>query len=296
MEYQISLSGGMGSTVTALAAHYYGLQYQLVFADTLIEDSDLYRFLIDTVSVCEGFSRQFHRHLSGMLAKVPEAERDLPCRREKLADLATEICGDAERFVWLQDGRTPWEVYADVRFIGNTRKAQCSTKLKGNPVSQHVQYWSEPTDPLVLGMDIGEQDRIDRAARRWAPRPVVSLLNQYRIPKTDYGKWLDYYGIGRPRLYDYGFSHNNCGGFCCKAGQKQFANLYHSMPERYRWHEEQMEQTMAAIGYTAKPFLREVVNGETQYMTLKEYRGQLEDDLFVAPEYGEEGCGCFTDD
>jgi len=254
MKYQISFSGGLGSAVTALIAYEQGLDFNLIFADTLIEDDDLYRFL-----------------------------------REVASAVGKEI-------VWLQDGRTPWDVYRDKRWIGNTRTAHCSTELKSKPIAEWIEANAAPNDPLVLGMDMGEQDRIDRAASKWAPRPVVSLLNQYRVPKTEYQSMLDRYGIRKPRLYDMGFSHNNCGGFCCKAGQKQFANLYFAMPERYQWHEQQMEKTMAEIGPTAKPFLREVVKGETQYLTLKDWRHRLENDLFAAPEHGEEGCGCFTDD
>ena len=45
MTYQISFSGGMGSAVSALVAlESGGLEFNLIFADTLIEDEDLYRF------------------------------------------------------------------------------------------------------------------------------------------------------------------------------------------------------------------------------------------------------------
>ena len=49
--YQISFSGGMGSAVSALVAHEKGLEFNLIFADTLIEDEDLYRFNGDIARV-----------------------------------------------------------------------------------------------------------------------------------------------------------------------------------------------------------------------------------------------------
>jgi 3'-phosphoadenosine 5'-phosphosulfate sulfotransferase (PAPS reductase)/FAD synthetase len=48
--YNISLSGGLGSAVSALAAHRNGLPFRLIFADTRMEDADLYRFVNDVAS------------------------------------------------------------------------------------------------------------------------------------------------------------------------------------------------------------------------------------------------------
>lgn len=252
--YQISFSGGMGSAITALIAYEKELDFNLIFADTLIEDEDLYRFI-----------------------------------REIAEAVSKEI-------IWLQDGRTPWDVYVDKRWIGNTRTAHCSEELKTKQVRTWLEENTNQGDPLVLGMDITEQDRIDRAAKKWEPRPVISLLNEYRVGRHQHEEILKRYGIQRPRLYGMGFLHNNCGGFCCKAGQEQFARLYEFMPERYKWHEQEMERVISDIGPTAKPFLRKAESGELQYLTLKEYRTQyLEDDNYQPPLFGESGCGCFTE-
>ena len=43
----ISLSGGLASTANALLAHEMGEPFMMWFADTTIEDDDLYRFLYD---------------------------------------------------------------------------------------------------------------------------------------------------------------------------------------------------------------------------------------------------------
>lgn len=49
----ISLSGGLASAASAIIAHEEGLRYDLVFADTLIEHPDLYRFLRDLSSALQ---------------------------------------------------------------------------------------------------------------------------------------------------------------------------------------------------------------------------------------------------
>jgi len=254
MTYQISFSGGMGSAVSALLAYEKDLDFNLIFADTLIEDEDLYRFNKD-------------------IAKAVGKE-----------------------IITLTDGRTPWDVYIDKRWIGNTRTAHCSTELKTKPVKAWLDKNAAPDDPLVLGMDMSEQDRIDRAAKNWTPRPVVSLLNKFQVWRPEFDLILNRYSIRKPRLYSQGYEHNNCGGFCCKAGLVQLERLYRTNPERYAYHEDQMERALTEIGSTARPFLRQVTDGETEYLTLKTFRQRLESGTAELPMFDVAGCGCFTDD
>ena len=107
---------------------------------------------------------------------------------------------------------------------------------------------------------------------------------------------LKRHGIAKPRLYKLGYEHNNCGGFCVKAGQVQFERLYRTMPERYKWHEKQMIIATDAIGPTAKPFLRMTVGGELKYIDLKEFREHLEAGTAELDMFAGAGCGCFTDE
>lgn len=250
--YQISFSGGKGSAVSALIALENGLAFNLLFADTRIEDEDLHRFNADVAKAC------------------------------------------GRPIITLTDGRTPWDVYVDKRWIGNTRTAHCSTELKTKPVKAWLDANAAPDDPLVLGMDWAEMDRIERAALAWTPRPVVSLLNKFKVYRWQHESILARHGIAPPRLYAQGYEHNNCGGFCCKAGQGQFARLLASNPSRFAHHESEMERAMDAIGETARPFLRVTVGGSLQYMTLREFRHYVEaggqTDMFSPA-----GCGCFTD-
>lgn len=253
--YFISSSGGIGSAISAIIAKERGLPFELVFADTLIEDEDLYRFL---------------NQIAGAVGKPIH---------------------------WLKDGRDPWQVFVDRKFIGNTRKAHCSELLK----TTQVQRWADARDPsrlspIVLGMDWSELDRIERAVDLWHPRPVVSLVNDFGVRRPIWSHILDRYGIKRPRLYDFGYPHNNCGGFCVRAGLKQFATLLETMPDRFRWHEERQAWAMSLIGPTARPFLRWNVDKTTHYLTLRQFRelyqaGRIEVDPY---DYG--GCGCFVDE
>lgn len=252
MTLQLSSSGGNGSAVSALLAYENGLDFNLLFADTRIEDEDLYRFNMDVAAAVK---------------KEP---------------------------VILTDGRTPWDVFIDHRFIGNSRMAKCSGELKTKPIMRWLKKNANPADPMVLGLGWEEADRIERAEARWSPRPVISLLKQYRVFRWQYEGILKRHGLKQGRLYDVGFVHNNCGGFCVKAGQGQFERLLRWHPERYDYHEKEMERAMAAIGPTAKPFLKMTTNGAVRYVTLREFREYIQGGGQVEM-FSEAGCGCFTD-
>lgn len=252
-KYIISSSGGLGSAISALICHMHKLDYEMVFADTLIEDEDLYRFLHDIERVT------------------------------------------GKEIVWLKDGRTPWDVFIDNKFIGNSRIAHCSQELKTATIFKCMNENCQPSDKPVLGMDMSEIDRIERAQKNWHPREVVSLLNNFRIWRHQYDAILKHFGLTKPRLYELGFPHNNCGGFCVRAGLKQFATLLKWFPKRFLFHENEEQRAIAAIGPTARPFLRYSENYKTEYITLREFRQLVEKGLFKPKLYEASGCACFVD-
>ncbi|QWY83197.1 putative PAPS reductase protein [Rhizobium phage RHph_X2_24] len=254
MKYWISTSGGLGSAISCLLAYENGLDFEMIFADTLIEDEDLYRFIWE---------------------------------------IALKI---NKPLIYLRDGRTPWQVFIDRKFIGNSRTAHCSQILKTNMVRDHLDRNAAPGDQLVLGMDLSELDRIERAQHNWTPRPVMSLLNEFKCWRPKWDEILARYGIRKPRLYEYGFPHNNCGGMCVRGGLKQFATLLMYFRDRYLWHEEQQEIAMSAIGPKAKPFLRKTINKQEFYMTMRGFRLLYEAGIIQVDPYDYGGCACFVDE
>jgi len=252
----VQFSGGVGSWGAAgRAIERFGVDnVTLLFADTMIEDDDLYRFL-------------------------DEATADLGVPLTRLAD-----------------GRNPWEVFRDVKFIGNTRIDPCSRVLKRDLLRDWIDEHCDPTDTLVvLGIDWTEDHRLHRAAPRWEPFELwAPLCDEPYIDKVDLIDELRSKGINVPRLYEMGFPHNNCGGFCVKAGQAQFKKLLDLMPERYLRHEQEEARTIAIIG-SEVAILRDRRGGETKPMTLRTFRERLgvDDTDFDAEEWG--GCGCAID-
>ena len=250
----VQMSGGVGSFLAAqrAIARFGQENVVLLFADTLIEDEDLYRFLDDS-----------------------SAALGVPITR-------------------IADGRTPWEVFRDVRYLGNTRIDPCSKVLKRELLRKWIDDNCDPTSTVVaLGIDWTESHRFERAAPRWLPWELwAPLCDEPLIDKADTPAALAALGIELPRLYKLGFPHNNCGGFCIKAGQAQFKLLHEKMPERYAECEAQEESLRSLLGDVA--ILRDRRGGTTKPLTLRRFREEYIGTSKVdADEWG--GCGCAID-
>jgi 3'-phosphoadenosine 5'-phosphosulfate sulfotransferase (PAPS reductase)/FAD synthetase len=192
----------------------------------------------------------------------------------------------------LQDGRTPWDVFGDKKYQGNTRTAHCSSELKTKVFRKYLVDSELYATTIVFGFDWTETHRHDRAVKNWYGWDVWSPLTEAPyLSRDDVFNELNRYGIEVPRLYNLGFVHNNCGGFCVKAGQAHFKRLLTEMPDRYLHHEEQQEKLMLAVP-NVRPFLRVTINGKLNYLTLKQFRLYVESENNI-DEFDFGGCGCF---
>lgn len=217
--------------------------------------------------------------------------------------------------VRLRDGRDPWDVFVDEEYIGNSRTAPCSRILKTDLIEKNLHLFAAPTDPIVIGFSFDEDERHLRAAKRWAPRPVRSLIAERRLSGQAVEELVcGRYGIKKPRLYEMGFPHNNCSGACPRAGQGQFALLLDRRPAVYAKAEQRNEwarriitarakMRIAAGTYKGKSqtgaaggFIRVQRDGNTEYLHMKEFRERVQSGELKPANYEMGGCGCFTDD
>jgi len=256
VKYLVSFSGGVTSWAAAKRVREsdQDADITLVFANTRIEDEDTYRFLVEAAGN----------------VRAP--------------------------MVVVQEGRTPWQVFRDQRFIGNTRVDLCSRVLKREPLKAWIEANHSPDDSvIVLGFTADEPERID-TYRRWvSPWPVLApLADAPGLDHEDCEEWCKREGMMLPRLYRLGFKHNNCGGFCVKAGHEQFSLLLRTMPERYRAHEAEEEATRQLLGRDVA-ILRDRRGGQVKPLTLQEFRRRAEarEDL---DSFGGTDCACFTPD
>lgn len=84
-----------------------------------------------------------------------------------LEEAAANVGGTLVR---IAEGRTPWEVFFDVRFLGNSRVDPCSRTLK----REQSEAWLEANclpycTRIYVGIDWSEKHRIDRLAELRKP-------------------------------------------------------------------------------------------------------------------------------
>lgn len=257
MKHIVFYSGGIGSYATAKRViEKQGKENViLLFTDTLIEDEDLYRFIDESVK-----------------------------------QLGAE-------YIRLEDGRTPWEVFKDVRYLGNSRLAQCSHLLKQKPADKWLKANFKPDEcVLYLGIDWTEEHRTKAPVKNYAPYKVeFPMCEEPYITKDEMISELESLGIKQPRLYERGYSHNNCGGFCVRAGQGHFAHLLKDNPELYKYHEQKEQEMRDFLGKDVS-ILRRTRNGVRYNLTLKQLREELETDQTEKIDFEDiGGCGCFVD-
>lgn len=294
----IFYSGGLGSWATAkrVITKYGRENVILMFTDTLIEDRDLYRFLIETAAEIYNV---FAYDLVSDTYHMPDVSHEtMEVRREFLLDLAERTRERIPQLAWIADGRDPWQVYKDKRWIGNSRKAQCSHILKQNMSAKYLKehFPDSESVTLYLGIDWTEEHRKAAPTKNWKPYTVeFPMCEEPLVDKLDVQADLAVTGIELPELYKLGFSHNNCGGFCCRAGQGHFANLLQQKPELYRYHEEK-EEEMRQFLQKDNSILKKQKNKVRYNLTLRQLRQELEGGSCDIDMTDIGGCGCMVDD
>ena len=154
-----------------------------------------------------------------------------------------------------------------------------------------IETHHKPFDTVVyLGIDWTEIHRFERARDYWGAWNVrAPLCEKPYLSKAEMLRLLEQIGIKPPRLYEMGFAHNNCGGFCVKAGQAHFRLLLEKMPERYAYHERKEQELRVSLGKDVA-ILRCRTGGGTKPLTLKELRERITKRTRITGEWG--GCGC----
>ena len=263
MKRVLMFSGGVGSWATGkriVERHGVG-DLTLLFADTKMEDEDLYRFLDEA---------------------------------------AANIFGDKPpNIIRIIEGRTPWDVFFDERFLGNSRFDPCSKILKRQMVDHWLRDNCDPSDTTVyVGIDWTEEHRFialrdRRLTNGWCYE--APMCEAPYLTKPDMLRACRAEGITVPRLYLWGFAHNNCGGFCIKAGIAHFILLLRVLPLRYGYHENKEQEIRAYLGRDISILTDRSGDGVKKPLTLRDLRLRVEaGEQFDMFDIG--GCGCFVDE
>lgn len=312
------VSGGAGSWLAArvdMAANP-DVEHRFVFADTLYEDADCYRFLIEGVA-----------NLVGRSVSIPDLDQfpdyrvpdDTPIEeyagnpdwRAFLAEIRTRAADELPELTWLVEGRDPWEVFRDKRFLGNSRADPCSYELKRQTINAWRDLNADPArDVFIVGIGPHEAQRFEgRTGKVKTPglrkrmadagwTYAAPLIGSFEGEVGPFG-YLHDQGIRRPRLYEY-YVHNNCGGMCIKAGHGHYITRLQRQPERFAY-DAMMERKLAA--YLGKPVTMMTwrAGGDKTVYSLDDMRRKWESegpymDPYADATEGDSGCGCMIDE
>lgn len=192
-------------------------------------------------------------------------------------------------------GVSVWQHFFNRRMMGNSRMPICSVELKREILDR---WQAENCDPantvLYYGIDWTEQHRCEPLRKMRSPfRVEFPMCGAPYLSKSQMLDAIKAEGLIPPRMYCQGFPHNNCGGFCVKAGQAHFAHLLRVNPERFAYHEAREQEFIKMIGKDVS-IMKDRTGGTTKTLTLKQLRERIERHMeFDAFEWG--GCGCSVD-
>lgn len=314
-------SAGQGSFRAELVdqRRHPGVERKLLFTDTLYEDADAYRFLIEAAQVAIGRNLNW----SVRAEDFPDyrVDEDVPLEeycgnpewRAFLADLRARTIAALPELVWIVEGRDIWEIFRDRRYLGNSERDPCSLVAK----RQVLADWRSANchrvgelfglpDVFIVGIGDHEKHRFYGDARSIGIQRANAADGWiYEAPLLsepqdgEYGLFygpLESFGPAAPRLYDLGYMHNNCGGFCCKAGQAHWQNRFIVQPERFAY-DAMMERKVAAYLGGDFSMLTDRRGGEKKPHRLDAFAERLRADPKLKIEYegGDSGCGCMLD-
>ena len=315
MTHWHQVSGGVGSWLAAkvdMAAHPEA-EHRFVFADTLYEDADCYRFLL--LGLCN-LLRVNDISWVPAVDDFPDYRVDPstpieqysgnPQWRRFLHRLRKEAARRLPQLIWLTEGRDIWEIMRDEKMLGNSRFDPCSKIAKRQFLDKWQKANCDPaTDVFTIGIGPHEEHRYTTLAERkledggWVY--IAPLIGTFAGEVYRAGVEINYLrdaGLQRPRLYILGYIHNNCGGFCIKAGHKHWLNRLRSQPDRFRYDAIMEAKLTAYIGGKAYSILSDRRGDNIKKpLTLLEFAARYSDDPTVEFEMepGGSGCGCMID-
>ena len=109
-------------------------------------------------------------------------------------------------------------------------------------------------------------------------------------------KVVEEWGIKPPRLYSYGFPHNNCGGRCVRQGASEWIRLLKHFPERFKevrdW--EKSYQTPGTPREN-RTILKQSVDGKSEPLSLIDLENQNKTTQIDMFTYQGDEFGCFCE-
>jgi hypothetical protein len=265
VKHVVNFSGGLCSFWAAhrVVQRFGTLDTVLLFADTLVESPNLYAFNVQCSE----------------LLGVP------------ITRVSREM--------------TPWQLFRRQKMIGNNRFPICSVMLKrevldewmmGNFEMDHSQQvmWGEHAS-LYLGFDWTEAHRTQAMRKEHPSWSIHSPMQEGEVwDKCRMQREAEKIGLLISPAYKHGFTHDNCGQRCVRAGISHWVHLFRvNLPAFEEWETEEWETArwLEAQGIEPLSMLKDRRGGETKNLYLRDLRTRIESgEKFASDDWG--GCGC----
>lgn len=208
-----------------------------------------------------------------VMARLPNEDPDV----WRLCEAVEDITGLSVKFIG--SNQTPWDVFFRVKIMGNTRVDPCSLHLKREVMREYITgHYAPGTCKIHVGIGAYEIDREIAIRKRWGAAGYETVMPLLDYPQMDRAWAMRYCKamVGFvPRLYQMGFSHNNCAGACVKAGKREWARLLWFLPDVYEWWETNEEKFRAERGKDVS-ILRDELKTGTVPLSLRAFRQRME--------------------
>lgn len=134
-----------------------------------------------------------------------------------------------------------WDIFFHTGMMGSTLADPCSRMLKREVMAAYMEANYTPADTVMhVGITADEIDRMLAIRANWGRKGwkvEADLANEPKLNReTLIAMCQQEFGFV-PETYRRGHSHNNCGGFCVKAGKSQMARLLYYDRPAYLEHE-----------------------------------------------------------
>ncbi len=266
----VDFSGGLCSFWAAhrVVERYGKDAVVLLFADTLIEDEDLY-----------SFNESASAMLCVPITRVAVGKTPWQVFREEglIGNARFPICS-------VRLKREP---------LNEWHHTNCMDAIE----ERQTTLFGESREPatIYLGFDWTEEHRLMDMRREhptWrieAPMTEAPFWDKCRMEREARA-----IGLPIPKLYGLGFPHNNCGGRCVRAGVSHWVHLYHVLNHRFmEWAYEERDTAKDFVRRGIEPLsiLKDRRGGTTKSLWLLDLKARIDaGEKFPSDEWG--GCGC----
>ena len=255
-KHVISIGGGLSSTV----------ELPLLLHDMYPSDS------IDMV-ICAlaGESPDLWRMVSWLEDKLNKPVHRVAWTSYK----RSEFYGQTNQY-WLNAPSWAWSDIWDAFYssgrMGSSLADPCSRMLKRETMLAFMRdFYDNDNTTLHVGITADEIDRMLAIRKNWSRSGwnVEAPLTRYKNRDEANARSLELLGW-TPFVYSWGGAHNNCNGFCVKAGHAQMARLIHYDEPTFDYHAERELQFQKDFNTTATIMRdRRTVNGKVVSSSLR---------------------------